>query len=93
MPIYEYQCQSCRRKTSLLWRNFSPPDSTTCRSCGSEETARVVSTFSFHRSLDSKLSDLDPRYDGMVDAAAESTSEADPYSYLDRMESLSEADE
>ena len=36
----------------------------------------------FHKSLNSRLQDLDPRYDRMADAAAASTAEADPNRFL-----------
>ena len=46
----------------------------------------------FHKSLGSKLADLDPRYDRMVEAATERTG-ADPRTYLDKATPLSEATE
>ncbi len=82
MPIYEYRCQNCRHKPSVLWRNFTPPESIECDACGSENTTRVISSVSVHKSLSTKMSELDPKYDKMVDAAANSTSEADPYRYM-----------
>ena len=84
MPIYEYRCQTCLHKTGKLWRNFSPPDTIDCERCGSDDTTRVISSVAFHKSLSTRLADLDPRYDKMVDAAAASTSEADPYRYMGR---------
>ncbi len=94
MPIYEYRCQSCRGKSSKLWRNFSPPESIDCEHCGDGDTTRVISSVAFHKSLSTRLSELDPRYDKMVDAAAASTAEADPNRYLGRdIQRMSEAPE
>ena len=93
MPVYEYRCQGCGLKTSVLWRNYSPPDTVECKKCGSEETTKVISRVAFHKSLGSKLADLDPRYDRMVEAATERNSDADPRTYLDKATPLSEATE
>ena len=35
MPIYEYQCQSCGKRTELLQRMADPPLAT-CPECGGE---------------------------------------------------------
>ena len=93
MPIYEYRCQSCQRKSDVLWRNYSPPESVACKTCGSEDTHRVISRVAFHKSLSTQLADLDPRYDKMMDAAAANTPEADPYQYLDNMPSFDDVSE
>ncbi len=92
MPVYEYRCDDCQSKSDVLWRNFSPPDATTCKSCGGENTHRVISRVAFHKSLGSKIGDLDPRYDKMIDAAAAGTPEGDPYRYLDNMPSIADGE-
>ena len=94
MPIYEYRCRSCSHKSSKLWRNFSPPESIACEQCGGGDTTRVISSVAFHKSLSTRLGELDPRYDRMVDAAAASTAEADPYRFMGRdIQRMSEAPE
>ena len=45
MPVYEYRCQSCRRKVSVLVRGFSGAGEVTCNFCGSKDLARLFSTF------------------------------------------------
>ena len=35
MPIYEYECQSCGRRTEMLQRMADPP-LTVCENCGGE---------------------------------------------------------
>ncbi len=92
MPIYEYRCQSCNGKSSVLWRNFSAPDSVECRSCGSPDTKRVISQVAFHKSITTRLADLDPRYDKMLDASAANNPVADPYRYLNNMPSIADGD-
>lgn len=44
MPIYEYRCNNCRRKASILLRSSSA--SPKCPSCGSNDLSRLFSTFS-----------------------------------------------
>lgn len=92
MPIYEYRCQDCRQKTSKLWRGFDAPQSILCAACDSENTSRVISSVAFHKSLGSKLQDLDPKYDRMVDTAAANTASSDENAFLRRSTPLSNAD-
>ncbi|MBI4307575.1 MAG: zinc ribbon domain-containing protein [Chloroflexi bacterium] len=70
MPIYEYRCQACRRKVSILVRSFSAPVSPACERCGSHDLVRLVSSFAVVRSdrgsgddssLDDALGDVDER--------------------------------
>ena len=51
MPIYEYRCKSCGRKTSRFFRSFSQDKEPTCSHCGSADLSRLFSTFAFHRSF------------------------------------------
>lgn len=90
MPIYEYRCRGCNRKSDVLWRNFSPPDTVECAGCGGNDTIRVISTVALHKSLASKLGDLDPKYDRMLDAADSGNPRADPNYYLSKATPLSE---
>ena len=43
MPIYEYRCNSCRRRVSVYVRSLSATPK--CPSCGSEALSRLFSTF------------------------------------------------
>lgn len=47
MPIYEYRCQSCRRRVSIYLRD--PSSSPECPLCGSEELVRLFSSFAMRR--------------------------------------------
>ena len=50
MPVYEFFCPSCRKKSSFLVRSASSFEPK-CSTCGGTDVARVVSTFAHHRSL------------------------------------------
>ena len=68
MPVYEYDCKGCSRRVSVLVRG-AEGDPPTCPRCGSTDLSRVVSGFAFHRSLRSKIEQLDPKYEKMVDSS------------------------
>jgi len=51
MPIYEFACQNCRRRSSFLIRDISVPFAPKCSICGSTDLSRVVSGFAYHKSL------------------------------------------
>jgi len=51
MPIYEFLCQNCHRKTSLLVRSMSDSFSPKCPFCGNTDLSRAVSNFAYHKSL------------------------------------------
>ena len=92
MPVYEYRCGDCRTLTDKLVRGFDAPDTVECKSCGGQQTHRIISRVAFHKSLSTQLGELDGRYDRMVDAAAAGTSDADPNRFLDRSVPLDAAD-
>lgn len=60
MPIYEYRCQECHRRTSILWRSFSEIEAepARCSRCGSTNLVRLMSRVAVLRSEDSRLEDL-----------------------------------
>jgi len=43
MPIYEYSCQSCQRKFSMLNRSFSEIKDPICTHCGAIGGTRLIS--------------------------------------------------
>ncbi len=49
MPIYEYRCAACGRRSSSLLPSYSSPDPA-CPHCGKSELKRLVSTFATVRS-------------------------------------------
>jgi putative FmdB family regulatory protein len=51
MPIYEYRCEACGKRSSSLLASYSSPDPA-CPHCGKHELKRLVSTFATVRSGD-----------------------------------------
>lgn len=52
MPIYEYRCSACRRRTSVFLRSVSADVSAACEHCGSRKLKRLFSRVAMHRSGD-----------------------------------------
>ncbi len=51
MPIYEFMCQNCCRKSSFLIRSSSASFSPECPFCGGTNLSRTISSFAYHKSL------------------------------------------
>ena len=51
MPIYEFRCQACEKKSSVLVRKLTVPNKPVCPACGSHEMTRLISGFAYHKSL------------------------------------------
>lgn len=64
MPVYEYRCQSCSRKSSVL--TFSWSSEPKCKHCGAAELTKLISSFSVHRSWGESL-DWNPSGGAMDD--------------------------
>ncbi|MBI3978502.1 MAG: zinc ribbon domain-containing protein [Chloroflexi bacterium] len=58
MPIYEYRCNACKKRTTVFLRSFSSPLSAVCEHCGGTDLARLVSKVNFVRSEESRLESL-----------------------------------
>jgi putative FmdB family regulatory protein len=68
MPIYEYRCEDCRRKSTVLTLRVSEAVDTICEHCGSRQLTRLMSRFATPRSEESRLDNLsDPSSLGGVD--------------------------
>src|SRR3989442_13451947 len=52
VPIYEYRCDECEKRSSALLGSFSSPDPA-CPHCGKPALRRLVSTFATVSSGDS----------------------------------------
>ena len=52
MPIYEFECQDCKARTSIFVRTVSSEVSEICASCGGS-LARIISRFGVSRSVQS----------------------------------------
>ncbi|HLH68490.1 MAG TPA: zinc ribbon domain-containing protein [Candidatus Dormibacteraeota bacterium] len=52
MPLYEYRCESCGKRTSALLPRFDAPDPA-CPHCGAQALRRLISTFATSRGRES----------------------------------------
>src|SRR5262245_55554733 len=68
VPIYEYECQGCRRRVSVRVRSLSRAPAPRCAGCGSAELNRLMSRFATVKSEDARLESLaDPSQYGDLD--------------------------
>lgn len=68
MPIYEYRCRSCKRRTSIFYRSYSQVGAAACSHCGSQDMSRLISRFAVAKSEEGRLDDLsDPGKFGDLD--------------------------
>jgi len=69
MPIYEYGCKDCRRKTSVFLRSFSTESkSPVCDNCGSSNLVRLFSRVAIVKSEEARLEEIaDPSSWGDLD--------------------------
>ena len=79
MPIYEYRCQSCKRKFSMLNRSFSEIKEPLCTHCGAVGGTRLMSQITVIRSPNDFIGDM-PSWDSMSDF-----DEDDPRSVADML--------
>jgi putative FmdB family regulatory protein len=49
MPIYEYRCDACGKRSSALLGSYSSPDPA-CPHCGKKRLQRLISSFATVRS-------------------------------------------
>ena len=52
MPIYEFRCAACRKRTSVFVRSISADVSAVCEHCGSPDLKRLFSRVAVHRGGD-----------------------------------------
>ena len=67
MPIYEYRCKRCKREFSELLLRISDSRPIQCKFCQSKNVTRLLSSFSYHQTENSRLADFDtskPRSEG-----------------------------
>ena len=58
MPIFEYQCRACRRKTSALVMSRARESEVRCTHCGSADLEKLWSRFSSPKSEDARLESM-----------------------------------
>jgi putative FmdB family regulatory protein len=68
MPIYEYECQDCHRKSSFLIMKKEEISSLSCKKCNSPRLQRIVSRVNVVKSEEARLESLaDPSKLGGLD--------------------------
>src|SRR6476646_8041701 len=70
MPIYDYRCASCRKRSSVFYQTFSAAAAAepACEHCGSADLHRLVSRVAVLKSEESRLENLsDPSSFGDLD--------------------------
>ncbi len=67
MPIYEYRCQACRKRSSVFVRSMSTTVKARCEHCGSTKMQRLISRVTVVRSGADPLDDFDESMFGDVD--------------------------
>ncbi len=45
MPLYEYECSSCKKRFEVLQRMGDGPEGLECPECGSNQVRKQLSTF------------------------------------------------
>src|SRR5437764_14769830 len=58
MPIYEYECQDCHRRTSVLTTRISERVKAQCKHCGGSKMSRLMSRFAMPKSEEKRLDAL-----------------------------------
>jgi putative FmdB family regulatory protein len=58
MPIYEYRCTDCGRKTTVMTLSVHAAVDPVCRHCGGRNMAKLVSRVAVLRSEESRLESL-----------------------------------
>ncbi len=59
MPIYEYRCEDCRKRTSVFVRSMGIAVEPRCEHCGSGTLSRLISRVVVARSGGGSLEDFD----------------------------------
>jgi putative FmdB family regulatory protein len=68
MPIYEYRCRDCGKRSSVLVLSLNPSALPTCKHCQSTRLDRIMSRFAAPKSEEARLESLaDPSKFGDVD--------------------------
>ena len=58
MPIYEYMCRSCRKKTSALVMSRERESEVRCKHCGGADLEKLWSRFASPKSEEARLESL-----------------------------------
>ena len=58
MPIYEYRCHACGKKSTFITLSVNASLAPQCAACGSSDMEKMVSRIAIHRSEESRLESL-----------------------------------
>lgn len=58
MPVYEYRCADCRKRSSIFFRSFTEVGQPSCPHCGSHSMSKLISRVATVRSEESRLESL-----------------------------------
>ncbi len=58
MPIYEYRCNKCKKRVSVLTLRVSEEVNPECDRCGSKDLSRLMSRFATVKSEEARLESL-----------------------------------
>lgn len=84
MPVYEYLCHDCRKRSAVLILSIRNPSPVSCTHCGGSHMDRLLSRFSAPKSEQARLESLaDPDNLGGLD-------ENDPKSMARFMKNMGE---
>ena len=67
MPIYEYRCPDCRKRTSVFVRSIGAALDPRCEHCGGRRLSRLISRVAVGRSSAGSVGDFDERMLADVD--------------------------
>lgn len=101
MPVYEFRCQACGAKATLLMALSEDPADQACPSCGEKQLQKLISRFRRGRSEDERVEEISDRIDlyGEPDSAtavrnfAREVGKAMDDDLSDEMEEMFEADQ
>lgn len=58
MPIYEYRCKDCGKKSTFITLSIKSSLTPKCIKCGSRNLEKIISRIAFSRSEESRLESL-----------------------------------
>jgi putative FmdB family regulatory protein len=58
MPIYEYECSDCHRRTSVLTTRISERVRAQCKHCGGKKMRKLMSRFAMPKSEEQRMDAL-----------------------------------
>jgi putative FmdB family regulatory protein len=58
VPIYEYQCEDCQKRSTIFFATFSAAKDAACEHCGSTHLRRLISLVAAVRAREDSGADL-----------------------------------